>query len=88
MAGTPVVASAAGALEEVLGESALTIDPDDPDTLAAAMSSLLGSERLRVGLTDRGLKNVERFSWSRAADELVDVVEHIALDRAALEGGD
>lgn len=88
MAGTPVVASAAGALEEVLGESALTIDPDDPDTLAAAMSSLLGSERLRVGLTDKGLKNVERFSWSRAADELVDVVEHIALDRAALEGGD
>jgi len=83
MAGTPVIASSAGALAEVLRDSSLTIDPDDPQTLAAAMTALLDDDQLRLELAAKGAKNVQRFSWSRAARELVDVVEAVVREGSA-----
>ena len=64
--GTPVVASNAGALPEVLGDAALLVDPCDEDALA---------EALRAAATDdgtlrrRGLARAAPYSWQRAATE-------------------
>ncbi|MCA1645791.1 MAG: glycosyltransferase family 4 protein [Chloroflexi bacterium] len=62
--GTPVVASTAGALPEVLGDAALLVDPYDETALADA---------LRAAATDsgtlrrRGLLRAARYTWPAAA---------------------
>jgi glycosyltransferase involved in cell wall biosynthesis len=78
-AGTPVVATRAGALPDTLGDAALLVEPGDRDGLAAALVRAIDDGDTRGRLIRRGHANVERFSWDRAADEV------IALYRRAIE---
>lgn len=64
--GTPVVASTAGALPEVLGDAALLVDPTDEAALADA---LLAAAEDRGTLRRRGLQRAAGFTWERAARE-------------------
>jgi glycosyltransferase involved in cell wall biosynthesis len=45
-AGTPVVASAVGALPEVVGSAGLLVEPRDPDRLAHAIQAAWADERV------------------------------------------
>src|SRR5262249_49729498 len=64
--GTPVVASSAGALPEVLGDAALLVDPYDEGALAEALEA---AARDDGPLRRRGLARAARYSWQRAASE-------------------
>jgi glycosyltransferase involved in cell wall biosynthesis len=79
-AGTPVLATAVGALPEVLGDAALLVQPT-ADDIARGLSELVHDEGLRARLVARGEQRVTQFSWDRCADELVQVYEKIASDR-------
>jgi glycosyltransferase involved in cell wall biosynthesis len=68
-AGTPVVGYRTGAVEEVVGDAGLLVDPADPDALGDALSSLLASEGLLADLRDRASARAALFSWDRAADD-------------------
>jgi glycosyltransferase involved in cell wall biosynthesis len=68
--GTPVVASTAGALPEVLGDAALLVDPYDEDALAQALEA---AAQDRGELRRRGLQRASRFAWPRAARETWDI---------------
>jgi glycosyltransferase involved in cell wall biosynthesis len=70
-AGVPVVASSAGSLPEVLGDAALLPDPDDVDAVAQALQLALTDEATRAELRDRGTRRTERYTWPRAADEVL-----------------
>ncbi len=65
--GVPLISSRGGALLEVAGDGALFFDHDRPDELVDAMERLLADEGLRADLVERGLRNVERFSWRASA---------------------
>jgi glycosyltransferase involved in cell wall biosynthesis len=70
--GTPVVASRAGALPEVVGEDGecgLLVPPGDVEALAAAVARLLDSpaERERMGAAGRA-RATGRFSWTAVAE--------------------
>jgi glycosyltransferase involved in cell wall biosynthesis len=80
-AGTPVVATRAGALPEVLGDAAVLVDVGDVDGLADGLSRVIGDEALRADLTDRGQARVARYDWSRCVDGLVDIYRQ-AIERA------
>ncbi|WP_345481959.1 glycosyltransferase family 1 protein [Amnibacterium soli] len=67
LAGCPVIASQAGPMPEVLGDSALLVDPQRPELFAAAARSLLEEPALREDLRQKGLVNAARFAWSRTA---------------------
>ena len=69
--GTPVVSSRAGSLDEVVGDAALTADPEDVDALAAHAASLIGDGDLRARVVASGLAHAARFSWDRAATEMI-----------------
>lgn len=71
--GTPVVASTAGALPEVLGDAALLVDPYDEDALALALAAAVED---RGDLRRRGLERAARYTWPRAAAETWRVYEH------------
>ena len=69
--GTPVVATRAGALEEVLADAALLVAPRDPEALAEAVSSVVDSEDVAAALRARGLARAATFDWDTCAAGLV-----------------
>jgi glycosyltransferase involved in cell wall biosynthesis len=73
--GTPVVCSDASSLPEVAGNAALLVDPLDIDVLTEAMARVLGDADLRQAMIARGLQQAARFTWERAARQLLDMLE-------------
>jgi len=71
--GTPVVATRASSLPEVVGEGGILVPPGDEEALSDAMCSLVEDEALRARLSKRGLEQAARFSWERTARETVAV---------------
>jgi glycosyltransferase involved in cell wall biosynthesis len=80
--GAPVVVSDASSLPEVVGSAALRVPPDDLLGWAAAMGRLLADAELRAELRAQGLAQAARFSYRRAAEETLAVLEG-ALGSAA-----
>jgi glycosyltransferase involved in cell wall biosynthesis len=68
--GTPVVASNAPCLPEILGRAALTADPMDAARLSEHVERLLSDLRLRSEMTAAGLKRSGVFSWTKAAESM------------------
>ncbi len=64
--GTPVVASTAGALPEVLGDAALLVDPYDENALAEALQAAASDSGT---LRKRGIERAARYTWQKAAAE-------------------
>jgi glycosyltransferase involved in cell wall biosynthesis len=77
-AGVPVVATAAGALPEVLGDAAVLVPPGDAGALAAGIQSAL-SEPTR--LIHAGRQQAARYQWDDAAARLEALYEDAAAAR-------
>ena len=65
--GVPVITSHTSAMPEVAGEAALLVDPQDANTLAEAMASVLDDKTLRDDLRRKGKDRVRLFSWEAVA---------------------
>lgn len=78
MLGVPVVASQGGALPEVAGFGAHYPPAPDPVAFAAGISMVLSEPDVADALVAAGHRNVERFSWDRAADETAAVLVEAA----------
>jgi glycosyltransferase involved in cell wall biosynthesis len=76
--GTPVICSQAASLPEVVGDSAVLVDPLDVGALAQALVDVLASPGRQADLRSRGLRRAAQFSWDRCA------VETLAVYRDAL----
>ena len=79
--GTPLVATNAGALPEVVGndrESALLVPPGDAGAMASAIEELMEDEALRKKIAAAGRERVlERFTWRASAERTVAVYEDV-----------
>lgn len=75
--GTPVIASRAASLPEVVGEAGSYMDPTSEDSMAGAVLKLEGNETLRKTLIESGRKRARQFSWSNTARETLQVYEEI-----------
>jgi glycosyltransferase involved in cell wall biosynthesis len=75
--GTPVVSSRAGSLDEVVGDAALTADPEDAAALAWHVGAVLTDGELRSSLIDRGRAHAARFHWDRTAEQLMRVYSDV-----------
>ena len=73
--GTPLVATTAGALPEVVGPdgvTALHVPPGDPEALATAVGRLLDDPELAARLGSAGRERVvELFTWRAVAEQTV-----------------
>ena len=72
-AGIPVVAAAAGALPEVLGDAALLVAPHDVDGLAAALLQVIDDSAVRERLIVAGRLQVDKYNWTRCGAGLLDL---------------
>jgi len=73
--GTPVVASRAGALPEVVGDAGLLVDPSDTGALAEAITRIVADPEERARLAERAIDRAARFSWSRTAHTTLEVLQ-------------
>jgi glycosyltransferase involved in cell wall biosynthesis len=80
--GIPVVASASGALPDVVGKDGLLVPPGDPSALHAALARLLDEPGLWERLAEAGPGAARRCSWSSVADVQADLYRR-AADRAS-----
>jgi glycosyltransferase involved in cell wall biosynthesis len=76
--GVPVMSAKGSSLPEVAGDAALYVDPTDVEAIAQAMLRLSQDEALRQELIAAGYRNVQRFSWEKAAAETLTVLEEAA----------
>jgi alpha-1,3-rhamnosyl/mannosyltransferase len=75
--GTPVIASSASSLPEVVGTSGLLVDPGDVEGWTAALERVLGDRQLRQDLRARGLERAAGFTWQRAATATWQVIDKV-----------
>ena len=68
---SPVIASNLTSIPEILGDSALLIDPRSQDELYNAMKTLLTNEDLKQDLILKGLKRNSLFNWDITAKETI-----------------
>jgi len=76
--GTPTITSTDASLPEVAGDAALLVAPEDVTGIAGAIERVLEDKDLRRDLIGKGYRNIERFSWQRAAAETIDLYREVA----------
>ncbi len=81
--GTPVVASAVGALPEVVGSAGILVAPRDPDRLASALATAWADDRVhdRLVTAARDRAESDRRSWADVALETRRIYAEIASRR-------
>ncbi|HEB88313.1 MAG TPA: glycosyltransferase family 1 protein [Deltaproteobacteria bacterium] len=81
--GTPVVATRAGALPEViqLTGGGILAERDDPDSIARAVSRLLGDPERRASMASRGReRTVAELGWPRVAARTAEVYAEVVAE--------
>lgn len=73
--GVPLVAARASSLPEVAGDAAIYVDPLSVDDITRGLRLALSDATLCAELVARGAQNLCRFSWARAAAEVLAVLD-------------
>jgi len=81
--GCPVVSSTRGSLGEVIGQAALTVDPENVSEMADRLCRIAASDETRNRLRVAGMAQAARFDWNRTAVETLRVYEQ-AVARATV----
>jgi glycosyltransferase involved in cell wall biosynthesis len=77
-AGTPVVASAVGALPEVVGPAGLLVEPRDPERLAQALHAAWADDRVHRGIAAAAAARAGNRTWADVARETRAVYARVA----------
>lgn len=77
--GTPVICSNRTSLPEVVGDAAMSFDPDDVREMVQDMQSVLTNNELHADLRARSLKRAAQFNWRKTAIETIDVYQEALL---------
>jgi glycosyltransferase involved in cell wall biosynthesis len=75
--GTPVLTSNVCSLPEVVGDSAILVDPLDIEAIADGIRRLVHDSALTTELRQKGLLRAKKFSWGETADRTREVL-HMA----------
>ncbi len=69
--GTPVIASAVGALPEIIGPAGMLVEPRDADRLATALRTIWTEVRVHARIAAAALERAtwDRRTWADVADE-------------------
>jgi glycosyltransferase involved in cell wall biosynthesis len=76
-AGLPVVCSRGSALEEVVGDAAILVNPLETRSIADGIESVLSDAARRDDLRARGLERSRLFDWDLAAAQTAAFYRHV-----------
>ncbi len=71
-AGSPVVASAGTALEELVGDAGILVNPESVEDIMRGMAMLTSQPELRRELSRKALDRAGNYSWERTASAIAD----------------
>ncbi|MEA2546680.1 MAG: hypothetical protein QOI09_1953 [Chloroflexota bacterium] len=79
--GTPVIASAVGALPEIVGSAGIVVEPRDPERLASALATAWSDEAVhgRLAAVARERAETDRRTWADVADETRRIYAEVAM---------
>lgn len=69
--GTPVVTSNVSSMPEIVGDSAVLIDPNDTESLVAGLRDALKNKE---ELSRKGLANSQKFTWDNCAKQTLQIL--------------
>lgn len=75
--GVPVLTGNRSSLPEVAGTAALLVDPHNTAKIADGLIQLITKAEVRHRLIEQGYRQVERFSWQKAATQVWAVLERV-----------
>lgn len=75
--GAPVVTSSGTATEEVAGDAAVMVDPNEPTDIAAGLARVLDDDGLAEALSAAGRARAATFTWEKTAAATVDVYRQL-----------
>lgn len=78
--GTPVAVSDVSSLPEVVGDAGLLFDPRDENGMAAQIERVIKDDDLARRLSKKGLERAQKFSWRKAAEQTLKVLERVSGD--------
>ena len=73
--GCPVITSNTSSLPEVVGEGAITVNPNDEEALADAIVEVLKNSEFSKELIRKGFRQSRKFSWKLSADRFLDIIK-------------
>jgi glycosyltransferase involved in cell wall biosynthesis len=75
--GTPVVTSNVSSLPEVVGDTAVLVDPHDIDSIVAGLRTVLTDPVRADDMRRKGLERAREFSWERSVAKTLEVYKRI-----------
>lgn len=75
--GCPVIASNTSSIPEIAGDAAVLVDPYDEESMAEAINRVSHSSSLRDQMSERGIKQAKKYSWSKRVKSMVDIYDKI-----------
>lgn len=76
-AGTPVVASSAACLPEVIGDGGLLVDIEDAEGFRKALEGILDDPQRAEALGEAGRSRAARYTWERCAELTVEIYREV-----------
>jgi glycosyltransferase involved in cell wall biosynthesis len=76
--GRPVITSNIGAMKEVAKESAVLVDPHNPDEIRAAIDRLVTDRNWYDEITERGRANIAPYQYESIAAQYLQVYNELA----------
>ena len=75
---TPVVTSNTSSVPEVVGNAAVTVNPENVFEIKRALHRVLLDQPLREKLKARGLQQAARFSWDASVCRMLEIYKEVA----------
>ncbi len=78
----PIVAADTPGNREIAGNAGLFFAPTNSDLLAAIIGEIIDNASLREAKSAASLRRAQNFSWRRAAEQTLDLIERAIKSRA------
>lgn len=76
--GCPVITSNVSSLPEAGGDAAQYFEPEDVDDIKKSIEKVLTDRSLREKMIERGREHYKKFTWEKAAKEVLSAIEEVA----------
>src|SRR5260221_3336932 len=79
--GCPVVTSRAGSLEEIAGDGAYFVDPQNVNSIAQGIIAVWNNPTLQKEIQEKGLQQAKKFSWKQTATDTIQAYKDVLQEK-------
>ena len=75
--GTPIITSNLSSMPEIVENCAILVDPTSTSQITKALEKMLHSQKLRQKLSQEGIVQSQKFSWTKTATKTLQIYKLI-----------